>query len=82
MTEQLQTNYLGRYEGFLAEIYQVGKFDESSAVRTTYLGIRNMTREDSLKTQEPCSLTDQSITIGILLDDNRILLDGTDCKHF
>ena len=34
ITEQLQTDYLGRYESVQKEIHQVGKNDESSDVNT------------------------------------------------
>ena len=38
MTEELQADYLDRYEGVQAQIHQVGQFDAYSAVSTTYLG--------------------------------------------
>ena len=44
MTEQLPTNYLDMYEGVQAEIHQVGQFDESSAISTTYFGKVNISR--------------------------------------
>ena len=37
------------YEGGQTEIHQVGEFDESNAVSTTYLRKVNMTREDVLR---------------------------------
>ena len=45
ITEQLQTDYLERYEGFQREIHQVRQFDESSAVNTKYLGSVNMKKK-------------------------------------
>ena len=44
MTEQLQTDYLDRYEGVQTETHHASQFDGSSAVSTTYLGNVNMSR--------------------------------------
>ena len=59
-------------------IHQVSKSDYSSAVRTTYLGRVEQSRRNALKAQEQISITDQSITVGTLLDetDCKILLDS------
>ena len=72
MTEQLQGDYLDKYEGVQAEMHQVGQYDESSALNITYVGKVEMSREDALKALEQLSLTYQSTMIGTLLD-------GTDC---
>ena len=72
MTEQLQTDYQDWYEGFQAEIRYIIQFNESSVVRTTYLGKVEMCREDALMEQEQFSLSDQYITM-------TTLLDGTNC---
>ena len=58
MTEQFQVDYLDRYEGVHAEIHQVSQFDESSAVRTTYLSKVNMLRKNAPMAQEHFTLTD------------------------
>ena len=60
MTEQLQIDYLDRYEDVQAEIHQVSQSGESSAACTIYLGKVEMSREDALKAQHQFSLTDQS----------------------
>ena len=73
MIEQLQTGFLDRYKSVLPKIYQISQFDESSAVRTTYLGNINMKKEDAFKVQWKFLLTDQSSTIASLLV-------GTNCK--
>ena len=36
MTEELQADYIDRYEGVEARIDQVNQFDDSGAVSTTY----------------------------------------------
>ena len=73
MTEELQTDYLDRYEGVQAWIHQVSQFDDSSVVHTTYLGKSGRTRKGVIRAQEQFSITGQSTTVGTLLD-------GTDCK--
>ena len=72
------------YESVQAYIHQVGQFDESIAVGTTYLGKVEMQREDSLKAQEQFSLADQSTTMATLPDgtDCKILLDSGNIKSF
>ena len=69
-----QTDYLVRYEGVKAVVHQVDQFDESSALSTIYLGKVNMIKEDNLKAQKEFLLTDNSTTLGKLLN-------YTDCKN-
>ena len=38
LTEQLQADYLDRYEGVQAQTHQVCQFDYSNVVSTTYVG--------------------------------------------
>ena len=38
MIEELQADYLDRYEGVQVHIHQVSQFDNCSALGTTYLG--------------------------------------------
>ena len=56
-------------------LHQASQFDESSALRTTYLGKVEKSREDVLKVHEQFSPTYQSATMGTLLY-------YTDCKIF
>ena len=52
MTEELQADYLDRYEGVQSWIHQVSQFDDSSAVNTTYLGKTDKTSKNFIKAQE------------------------------
>ena len=84
MTEQLIVEYLDRYEGVQPQIHRGGQFDDSSIVSATYLGRTERSRGDAMKAQEQFSITDQSTTVGTLLDDTdcKILLDSGATKNF
>ena len=56
MTKQLQIGCVDMCESVQPQIHQVSKFDESSAVSTTYLGKGNMSRGDAFRVQEQFSL--------------------------
>ena len=64
MTEELQADYLDRYEGVQVQICQVSQFDDSSAVSTTYFSKTDRTRKDAIEVQEQFSNTNQSTTVG------------------
>ena len=84
MREELHADYLDRYEGGQMQMHQVGQFDDSCAVSTTYLGKSDGTRKGVLKAHEQFSITDWSTTVGTLLDgtDCKILLDSCITKSF
>ena len=77
-------DYLDIYEDVQAQIHQISQFDDSNTVSTTYLGRTEKLTGDTIKVQEQFSITDQSITVGILLDgtDCKILLDYDATKNF
>ena len=66
------------------QILWVSQFDESSAVSTIYLDKTDRTRKGVIKAQEQFSITDQSTTVGNLLDctEWKILLDSGAAKSF
>ena len=66
------------------QIQKVSQFDDPGAVSTTYLGRTEMLRKDDIMTQEPFLITDQSTTVGTLLDgtDYTLLLDSGATKGF
>ena len=66
-------DYLGRYEGVQAQIYQVHQFNGSSAGSTTYFDKTDWTIKGVIKAQEQFLITGQSTAVGTLLD-------GVDCK--
>ena len=84
MTEELQADYLDRYEGVQAWIHQVSQFDDSSAVSTTYLGKTDKMRKNVIKAQEQFSITYHCTIVGTLLDGTecKILLDSGGTKSF
>ena len=84
MTEKLQADYLDRCEGLQAQIQQVSQFDYCSVISTTYLGRTGSSRRDATTIQEQFSITDQSMTVGTLLDcpDCKIPLDSSATKSF
>ena len=51
----------------------ISQFNDSSAVHTTYLVKADRSGKEVIKAQEQFPITDQSTTVGTLLD-------GTDCK--
>ena len=73
MAEELQADYLHRYEGVHVGIHQVSQFDDSSDASTTYFSNTDKIKKTVIKTQEQFSITDYSTTVGTLLD-------GTECK--
>ena len=63
MIKELQADYLDRYEGAQAWKHQVSRFDDSSAVNTTYLGKTDKTRKHVIKAREQFSIMDHSTTV-------------------
>ena len=84
MTEQLQADYLDRYEGVQAQIHQACQFDDSSAVHTIYLGRIKRSRKKFPKCSRGIFNHRSIYKVGSLLDatDHKILLDSGATKSF
>ena len=58
-TDLLKTNYLDMYEGVHIDVVYSTRFDESSDLRTTYLGRTRETRETTVKAEEKFPISGQ-----------------------
>ena len=70
---KLKADYLDVCEGVYAEVISTDRFDEDTALSTTYLGQLNMTRDTEVKAEESFPITARGYTRGQVLD-------GTDCE--
>ena len=63
---------------------KIGQFEECTTASNTCLGRLEMSGKDALKAHEQLSLTDQSATMGTLLDDMdcKIFLDSDATRSF
>ena len=66
--DRIRDTYLDKYDSIQTEISQVTKFDESTDLRTTYLGGTDVTREHVIKAEERFPISGQGYTNGKLLD--------------
>ena len=76
--------YLDVYEGVRLEILYATKFNENSDLGTAYLGRVGMTWSDKIKAEEKILISEQSYTMGKVLDGTefQILLDTGANKSF
>ena len=81
--DRIKNVYLDKYDGIYAEILQVTRFDESTDLKTTYLGKADMTREQAIKA-EKFPTSGQGYTQGKLLDNTEcsMLIDTGASKSY
>ena len=82
--DRIRDIYLDRYDGVQAEISQVTSFDESTDLSTTYLGKRDMARENVVKAEEKFPISGHGYTSGKLMDRTEctILIDTDASKSY
>ena len=59
----LKRKYVDMYKGGHAEVLHLAKFDECSALSTTYFGKTNMTRETKIKAEEKFPISGRDIQL-------------------
>ena len=66
------------FEGLKLDVTYTVQYDEHSDIRTTYLGISNMKRQDELKAEHKTPITEDCYIPSKMLGgtDCKILLDG------
>ena len=83
--QNLQDEYLDVYEGIQSDIVSSSRFDENSDINMTYLGrIEHRESQDKLKAEESFPISENSYTLGRLLDGMQcqLLLDTGASKSF
>ena len=72
------------YDGVHADVVYTNRFDESSGLRTTYLGKTTVISKTKMKVEERFPISGQGYTLGKLLDnmDCHILLDTHASKSY
>ena len=55
--ERLKAEYLDVYEGVYAQVISTDRFDEDTDLRTTYLGLVDMTRSTEMKAEDNFPIT-------------------------
>ena len=72
--QDLQEEYMDIYEGIHSEIVNSNRFNENSDISMTYLGrVENKDNHNKLKAEESFPISENSYTLGRLLD-------GTECQ--
>ena len=79
-----RAEYLDMYEGIKTEIIDTTRFDENSALSTTYLGRINMTQDKDLMVEQRFPISKSGYTVGKLVDgmECQLLLDTGASKSF
>ena len=83
--QSLQDEYLDVYKGIQSDIVSSNRFDENSDISMTYLGqIEHKGSQDKLRVEESFPISENSYTIGRLLDGTKcqLLLDTGASKSF
>ena len=82
--DKVKDVYFDKYNGIYAEISQATRFDESTDFSTTYLGRKDMTREQIIKAEKKFPISGQGYTHGKLLDKTEcsILIDTGASKSY
>ena len=83
--QNLQEEYLDVYEGIQSDIVSSNRFNETSDIRTTYLGqIEHKGSQNKLKAEESFPISENGYTTGKLLDGTKcqLLLDTGASKSF
>ena len=80
----LNGKYMDVYENAIAEVVTTNRFDENIDLSTTYLGKIDMKREDIMKAEESCPISEQSFVIGKVFngEECQILLDTGMSKSY
>ena len=69
----MKQDYLDTFEGVKSDAMYTVQYDENSDIRTTYIGMPQMRRQDELKGEQKAAITENCYT-----PDKR--WDGSDCK--
>ena len=82
--DKVRDVYFDIYDGIYVEISQASRFDESTDLSATYLGITDMTRDHIIKAEEKFPISGQGYTYGKLLDNTEcsILIDTGASKSY
>ena len=62
----LKAKYMDVYEDVFTEVVTTNRFDENVNLSTTYLGKKDMKREDIMKAEESSPISEQGFVIGKL----------------
>ena len=84
MPQILCEEYLDVYEGIQSEIVNTTRLDGNSDLSTTYLGMSDKIRNDTLRAEESFPISEHGCTSGRLLDGTecQLLLDMGASKSF
>ena len=79
--QKLQEEYMDIYEGIHSEIISSNRFNQNSAISTTYLGrTENKNNQNKLKAEEPFPISENGYTLGST--ECQLLLDIGMSKSF
>ena len=82
--EIMKNKYMDVYDEVYAEVVMTSKFDENVDLSTTYLGRKDMKREEVMKVEESFPISEQGFVMGKLLngEECQILLDTGASKSY
>ena len=82
--EIMKGRYMDVYDDVYAEIVTTNRFDENVDLSTTYLGRKDMRREEVMKAEESFPILEQGFVIGKLInvEECQILLDTGVSKSY
>ena len=80
----LKAKYMGVYDEVFAEVVTTNRFNENVDLSTTYLGRKDMKREDIIKAEESFPISEQGFVMGKVQDgvECQILLDTGASKSY
>ena len=82
--EIMKSRYMDAYDDIYAEVVTTSRFDENVDLSTTYLGRRDMKREEVMKAEENFPISEQGFVMGKLMNGKecQILLDTGASKSY
>ena len=82
--EVMKSRYMNVFDDVYAEVIMTSRFDENVDLSTTYLGRKDMKREDIMKAEESFPISEQGFIIGKLMngEECQILLDTGVSKSY
>ena len=82
--EIMKSRYMDVYDDVYAEVITTSRFDENVDLSTTYLGRKDMKREEVMKAEESFPILEQGFIIGKLMNSEecQILLDTGASKSY
>ena len=82
--DRIRETYFDKYDGIQSEISQETRFDESTDISTTYLGMVDQTIKSEIRAEESFPISGQGYTLGKLSDktESSILINMGASKSY